>query len=165
MRARSGSGVRLEYYQRLVYKTIVKYQVRNNQDSVIYFIYFILLMSCRFLNPLLLFFLPSTSLMFSWFFFFLSILFFWEGFFPDLQLITSFSLRTQLQVYCLPLRWMIMHGLETMFTVYSQSGHYPWPTRSTQTWMRTRPKHMNWNSAVWNSCVVFCFQWCSRKIN
>ena len=27
MRARSGSGVRLEYYQRLVYKTILKYQV------------------------------------------------------------------------------------------------------------------------------------------
>ena len=29
MRARSGSGVRLEYYQRLVYKTILRYQVRK----------------------------------------------------------------------------------------------------------------------------------------
>ena len=27
LRSRSGSGVRLEYYQRLVYKTILKYQV------------------------------------------------------------------------------------------------------------------------------------------
>ena len=27
MRTRSGSGVRLDYYQRLVYKTILKYQV------------------------------------------------------------------------------------------------------------------------------------------
>ena len=34
MRARSGSGVRLEYYQRLVYKTIVKYQVRNIYDQI-----------------------------------------------------------------------------------------------------------------------------------
>ena len=31
MRARSGSGVRLDYYQRLVYKTILKYQVRNDR--------------------------------------------------------------------------------------------------------------------------------------
>ena len=35
MRSRSGSGVRLEYYQRLVYKTILRYQVRKLKlDSV-----------------------------------------------------------------------------------------------------------------------------------
>lgn len=38
VRSRSGSGVRLEYYQRLVHKTILKYQVHMPWMHYIYIV-------------------------------------------------------------------------------------------------------------------------------